>query len=709
MKSTTSLVSLACLLHSVRANNSAVPSGVSLPVLVNRLNKLQRLGSKHVQLKAKSQSDQEACGQMRCCKDGETLQDNNCVRPIREPPAQPVTEKDPTNGQTGPKATGVCGAKLQEEGFAQLLQETLDDCCPNDTGSVGALTQLSARRTDKADAEWWKCPKDGACEWLPLEAGDAPKPLAATGTVQKVLPHPNQNMANYRYPVNTWMTIFGLGMSAEEVTYTSRKSTYIRYCGACSEHTPCIDDNLVDWTGVDLEGKPNGQDLDFSQYDQDVIFTLTDSFGLSEQHEVLVDGKVTGLIHARPTLGDDMYNAAHISRVNPIPNEYPPANDGFWGSYRIPKGTQKVTIRLKTTTSPDASSFLCKYRVDKSCHGILCTSFYPIEEPQIDVGLQKYTTNHLASHRFFCATCGCHVFRSRAKADGKSDWSVSTGAVDNIWSNNQASAAIYVGHDHVQDTKDGGASVWLRSIAIQQRKPSHESIKLGTIRSYPILAADSSTLPASCACGNVRFHITRPNASSYLPHSDYPDLMYPAKTTAKILACNPTKEKWWLQDNDSKYLAGTCACRSCRLFTGFEIQTWAFVPRTNIYFHTSEDCRDQTTIMQLDFKSLPRGILQSYGSSPGVVREFCGTCGATVFWHNDSRPDIIDVSVGLLRADEGARAEIWLHWWTDRVSFEEETETGREGPAAETARTLITALEDGLKSWATEAVRRGDL
>ncbi|CAJ2503617.1 Uu.00g110110.m01.CDS01 [Anthostomella pinea] len=51
---------------------------------------------------------------------------------------------------------------------------------------------------------------------------------------------------------------------------------------------------------------------------------------------------------------------------------------------------------------------------------------------------------------------------------------------------------------------------------------------------------------------------------------------------------------------------------------------------------------------------------QAYRSSSGVVREFCDRCGATVFWHDGDRPELIDVSVGLLDAAEGARAESWL-------------------------------------------------
>ena len=86
------------------------------------------------------------------------------------------------------------------------------------------------------------------------------------------------------------------------------------------------------------------------------------------------------------------------------------------------------------------------------------------------------------------------------------------------------------------------------------------------------------------------------------------------------------------------------------------------------------------------------GTLQLYGSSKDTYREFCKICGATVFWHNTGRPDLIDVSVGLLDPQEGARAERWLDWWTGRVSFIEMA----------VSQDLANSLENGLKSLGNE-------
>jgi len=188
---------------------------------------------------------------------------------------------------------------------------------------------------------------------------------------------------------------------------------------------------------------------------------------------------------------------------------------------------------------------------------------------------------------------------------------------------------------------------------------------------------DENNLKASCHCGGVKFYITRPNETSKTVYSPFPDLMIPFHTGAS--AANPEIKPWFLCSNNTKYLAGLCTCTSCRLASGFEIQPWAFVPRCNIF---SEDGS------VLDWEK-GMGTLRTYDSSEGVWREFCGRCGASVFWHCKERPELVDVSVGLLDPREGARVEAWLEWWTERVSFEE----------LAVSRGLVGSLEGGLRGW----------
>lgn len=315
----------------------------------------------------------------------------------------------------------------------------------------------------------------------------------------------------------------------------------------------------------------------------------------------------------------------------------------------------------------------------------------------------------------------------------------------------------YARHINTAGTRDGGLSPWIRQINGQELEvvdslgviptPTHVSVK-GKVnescsdteqeafsRDNMGEGENAEVLNGFCHCKTVKFHITRPNASSKLPRSNFPDLMLPYHSGSAQIQ-NPEDNKWWLRPglrrdsrNDEalpvesselkRYLAGTCACRSCRLISGFEIQTWAFVPRANIFFHVRDKNRgstatesqpprslseagDKTEIIPLDFATLPPNILTSYESSPGVRREFCSHCGATVFWRDRWRPELVDVSVGLLDAEEGARAETWLDWWTERVSFAEDARRDRTEETARRAECLIGSLEEGLRRWSEE-------
>ncbi|KAK2601171.1 hypothetical protein N8I77_010641 [Diaporthe amygdali] len=271
------------------------------------------------------------------------------------------------------------------------------------------------------------------------------------------------------------------------------------------------------------------------------------------------------------------------------------------------------------------------------------------------------------------------------------------------------------------DTRDGGLEPWL-PVAEMKGRTQHTEAKAPS-------ESSSDSVSAVCGCGHVQLLIQRPQnllgsdnvgrKGAGLPYSPYPDLMFPYKTTPKEKVDNPSGEKWFLPktDEDTRYLAGTCACKSCRLVTGYEIQTWAFIPRVAISICVSQKSASTRTELNpstkhegqaadsyitLDFgelAKLPAGQnpLRSYESSPGVFREFCHVCGATVFWHSKVRPDLIDVSVGLLQASEGARAESLLDWWRERCSFAEDAGLDRKGWIKDWAEGLIQGLEHGMK------------
>ncbi|KAJ6013306.1 hypothetical protein N7540_007897 [Penicillium herquei] len=306
---------------------------------------------------------------------------------------------------------------------------------------------------------------------------------------------------------------------------------------------------------------------------------------------------------------------------------------------------------------------LCHCNNCRSVTGLLCTSYYLMQHEPTPVGqLQEYQESPHVS-RFFCRTCGAHAF---VKAGDK--FFVASGllAAENV------PPVKSMQHWKVDDA-DGGLGKFLpgetTNVSCRLNVLTEEGRTVIKIPAQ-LIQLSQYGLDAQCHCGGIKFHLTRPNASSFRASSPWPDLLVPYHSDS---AENPGNIKWWLQGDNTKYLAGTCACPSCRLASGFPIQAWAFVPKSNIL---------QSDGLQLRFSE---GTLRQYLSSPGVYREFCGRCGATAFWHNDERPELIDVSVGLLRGSD-ALAQDWFVWATRRVSFSEMA----------IQRDLVHLLEQGL-------------
>ncbi|KAI1349685.1 hypothetical protein F5Y01DRAFT_288302 [Xylaria sp. FL0043] len=429
-------------------------------------------------------------------------------------------------------------------------------------------------------------------------------------------------------------------------------------------------------------------------------------------------------------------------------------------------GAAKQTVRLcdQVSNAPQEIS-LCHCSTCRHNTGLLCVSYADIDSPESVKGLVEYRPTAKTATRFFCGNCGCHVFRrlecsanddkgtevsdgALATTGKKQSWAVATGVIvglqegtKEVYDTGNEVPMRYTKHINTADTKDGGLSPFIQRVGDSPKleclphSPHTPTKTKESVQESPpdvevkTSSGDNSegedeTLNAFCHCGTVQFHITRPNAASKLPRSNVPDLMVPYHTGSPQVQ-NLDDKKWWLRpvlgsnagapqglstekEELRRYMAGTCACVSCRLTSGFEIQTWAFIPRANIFFHVRDNDAhlpgkgsgapsEAQKIIPLDFSILPAGILTSYESSPGVRRESCSRCGATVFWRDRWRPELIDVSVGLLDADEGARAETWLDWWTGRVSFAEDAEIGRTGEIARSARCLIDGLETGLR------------
>ncbi|KAL3463159.1 Mss4-like protein [Aspergillus heterothallicus] len=329
----------------------------------------------------------------------------------------------------------------------------------------------------------------------------------------------------------------------------------------------------------------------------------------------------------------------------------------------------KVVQQVHINPSSDGELNLCHCTECQAVSGQICTSYYPIHGKPLLENLLKYQQSDTLS-RYFCGTCGSHAF---AHSTHDSKYFVAAGLLDRP---PQTKGLQHWGAD---DTKDGGLTSFLPGSSADKTRACwlNSQTSSQNITSAQFLGAvqDSSQLLARCHCGGVELYITRPDSTSEELWSHWPDIIIPYNSG--VSAENEEDVKWWLCAQKTKYMAGTCACRTCRLASGFPIQTWAFIPKSNI----------------LTAQKLPLayevGTLKRFESSPAVYREFCNRCGASVFWHCDKRPQLIDVSVGLLQAGSGSRAEEWLEWATQRTSFAEMA----------VDESLIQQLEDGLKVW----------
>ena len=330
---------------------------------------------------------------------------------------------------------------------------------------------------------------------------------------------------------------------------------------------------------------------------------------------------------------------------------------------------RKVTGSAKVPTKRLPMPFdICHCNDCRHQSGLLAASYATLPEGSTDITFDGPISEYRSSAtvaRSFCSHCGANVLFHDFN-ESRPD--IPTGIFDTT-----EGVVELRSHIFLPDTKDGGLSPWVPDVPAFEGYPNRSKrVQSSDCRRSTSAPPGDADLKAYCHCKGVQFKISRPTRASKELSSPWPDLQKPYISGPPD---NKDDVKWWLRADDTKYLAGTCVCNSCRLASGFDIQTWAFIPKANIFQSNGEP-------LSFDF-----GTLKQYKSSEGTFREFCSKCGATAFWHCDQRSHLIDVSVGLLDASEGARSETWLEWWTDRVSYEEEAHN----------RELVSRLSAGLK------------
>ncbi|KAL5041598.1 hypothetical protein BDW71DRAFT_191548 [Aspergillus fruticulosus] len=323
-----------------------------------------------------------------------------------------------------------------------------------------------------------------------------------------------------------------------------------------------------------------------------------------------------------------------------------------------------LTLTIPTSALP-LRSHICNCTICRTTHGALASFHAPlpsdVKPSFIDASsldkLTAYRHAQATSTRYFCSTCGCHI---GDQMDSEGIWNVSISIFDE-----NANEGVWVIDEHyfTDSTVDGGLSALLPRIEGSEVKrwdtqPGGLSISNSSLSSHGQNTAED-TLLARCHCGGISFTISR-------PRDEFID--------------SPTSKKWIHPSDVSKWLALVDVCRDCRLVTGAHTLAWLFVAKDHIAPSLPED--------------LLIGTSKCYESSKGVYRTFCGTCGATVFYSQVSRPDIVDVATGILRAAEGVMLGSWAWWRTVRLGYPDD---GRSYD-----RAFTDSLTEGLQEWGME-------
>jgi hypothetical protein len=226
-------------------------------------------------------------------------------------------------------------------------------------------------------------------------------------------------------------------------------------------------------------------------------------------------------------------------------------------------------------------------------------------------------------------------------------------------------------HGFVGDTGDGGFARVMRVIGgkevpcFWEREADGPRLVVEELDRMGLKGEREEVLRAECHCGMVKFDILPP----------------PGNVVGKKESVTR-----WLRRQGTRYYALLCACGYCRLTVGaMSFASNAYVMPENIvikdeetgemksaFDYTSEsestgNLRETTESLQKVFPGL-----KCYYSAEDTRRSFCGTCGACIFFERESRPQCVNVSIGILRARSGVLARDWVEWERDFVWSTEE-------------------------------------
>lgn len=320
---------------------------------------------------------------------------------------------------------------------------------------------------------------------------------------------------------------------------------------------------------------------------------------------------------------------------------------------------------LDSPTIPTSSPELCHCNPCRYTTGALGGSFPRLRGVPTQASLDACVAydSSLTHTRYHCGACGSSTF---VHAKGDDHWICLGGVIEPAdgSGNEKAKDVVRIEtHDFVGDVADGGlvsvlAVLGGRAISRWETSPGEREVGMDEVKQREARSIEKAkekpavdeTLQVKCHCGGVDLRLRRAdfaNDSQGFEDQDIP----------------PDKDK---------YMAQFCVCRSCRLATGVSAQPWCFVPPANVTIAST----GKTIQVGKDAEAPGANegtTLKHFKSSSNVYRSFCGTCGATVFYRDDGPgSSILNISVGLLRAEEGAMARRWLAWCWGNIAWQEE-------------------------------------
>lgn len=339
-------------------------------------------------------------------------------------------------------------------------------------------------------------------------------------------------------------------------------------------------------------------------------------------------------------------------------------------------GAVREQASLLDCTKLPIETELCHCNLCRQTSGALFGAFAKLRHKPASIGAcGRYARVGGRVDRYFCLTCGTRTFDHVTDTDY---WLACAGIIESDGSQDNVIKVLQ--HEYVSDTKDGGLAHVLRSLqgrTIPCYADGKETSKVEMTTAQLAQLSEVSPgskedkLRASCHCGAIQFDITPPQPG-----------------TSRGMRADGTK-----------YLAKSCACRSCRLACGFSFASYTYVPPENIIAAGRPQTTSNKTEVSLEHEnadstfgytsqaqSIPnfastehlQGVfpgLKFYRSSPKIRWSFCSTCGASIFVEDEARPQLTNISLGLLRAQSGALAKnwvdfVWKPWWASESEID---------------------------------------